>query len=350
MKKFLLMLGTVIGIMGSVFEASAEVAHCVPVSDHGSWCEQCENGYSPNDYGNKCVICDVPNCARCSNDHVCSYCAGGYYKDGNGCKPLPHGCNGYSPSTGKCYGCEIGYELKENGTCKESVHCKNIGLQDIINYCNECESGYKRLNGKCVPMEQDCPEGYTLGYNSGKKNYYCENVNCSAHYGGGACARCSNGYVLENFDCVQSCSEGYELRGSGSYIYCVPVGCSDVDYYSCRGCSSGYYYEDGKCVSECKDGYIKGKTNRGHDACFPSEMGCGYNQKIVNGQCVTRSSGDDCGDGYEDENGMCVGISKCEAGFEKVDGECVGKLRYTIPEADEATSNDNENMIEWIFE
>ena len=26
------------------------------------------------------------------------------------------------------------------------------------------------------------------------------------------------------------------------------------------------------------------------------------------------------------------------------------KLRYTIPEADELTSNDNENMIEWIFE
>ena len=26
------------------------------------------------------------------------------------------------------------------------------------------------------------------------------------------------------------------------------------------------------------------------------------------------------------------------------------KLRYTLPEADEATSNDNENMIEWIFE
>ena len=26
------------------------------------------------------------------------------------------------------------------------------------------------------------------------------------------------------------------------------------------------------------------------------------------------------------------------------------KLRYTLPEADEATSDDNENMIEWIFE
>ena len=32
--------------------------------------------------------------------------------------------------------------------------------------------------------------------------------------------------------------------------------------------------------------------------------------------------------------------------------ECleVVKLRYTLQEADEATSDDNENMIEWIFE
>ncbi|MBR1399282.1 MAG: leucine-rich repeat domain-containing protein [Alphaproteobacteria bacterium] len=32
-----------------------------------------------------------------------------------------------------------------------------------------------------------------------------------------------------------------------------------------------------------------------------------------------------------------------------LDGYC-SRIRYTLPEADEATSNDNENMIEWIFE
>ncbi|MBR3662899.1 MAG: leucine-rich repeat domain-containing protein [Alphaproteobacteria bacterium] len=32
-----------------------------------------------------------------------------------------------------------------------------------------------------------------------------------------------------------------------------------------------------------------------------------------------------------------------------LDGYC-SRIRYTIPEADELTSNDNENMIEWIFE
>ena len=56
-----------------------------------------------------------------------------------------------------------------------------------------------------------------------------------------------------------------------------------------------------------------------------------------------------CPDGYVFADNSCV-EDKCEAGFEKLDGECVAKLRYTIPEADAATSNDNENMIEWIFE
>ena len=32
-----------------------------------------------------------------------------------------------------------------------------------------------------------------------------------------------------------------------------------------------------------------------------------------------------------------------------LDGFC-SRIRYTLPEADEATSDDNENMIEWIFE
>ena len=32
-----------------------------------------------------------------------------------------------------------------------------------------------------------------------------------------------------------------------------------------------------------------------------------------------------------------------------LDGYC-SRIRYTLPEADAATSNDNENMIEWIFE
>ena len=49
-------------------------------------------------------------------------------------------------------------------------------------------------------------------------------------------------------------------------------------------------------------------------------------------------------------------VAECWEGFQKVENFCLKlsaeevKLRYTMQEADEATSNDNENMIEWIFE
>ena len=51
--------------------------------------------------------------------------------------------------------------------------------------------------------------------------------------------------------------------------------------------------------------------------------------------CDNKKDGINCADGYYATN-----YDLCE----KI------KLRYTLPEADAATSDDNENMIEWIFE
>ncbi len=57
-----------------------------------------------------------------------------------------------------------------------------------------------------------------------------------------------------------------------------------------------------------------------------------------------------CGDKFVQAGVGCV--SDCFDGYYPTNqGYCeIIKLRYTLPEADAATSNDNENMIEWIFE
>lgn len=47
------------------------------------------------------------------------------------------------------------------------------------------------------------------------------------------------------------------------------------------------------------------------------------------------------------KSGTCIG--KCTEGYNFYYGYCL-RTRYTLPEADEATSDDNENSIEWIFE
>ena len=62
-----------------------------------------------------------------------------------------------------------------------------------------------------------------------------------------------------------------------------------------------------------------------------------------------RKTGDcgSCGDKVVQSGVGCV--NDCFDGYTSYYGFCT-RTRYTLPEADAATSNDNENMIEWIFE
>ncbi len=65
-----------------------------------------------------------------------------------------------------------------------------------------------------------------------------------------------------------------------------------------------------------------------------------------------RKTGDcgNCGEKFVQAGVGCV--NDCYVGYYPTNqGYCkIIKLRYTLPEADAATSDDNENMIEWIFE
>ena len=61
----------------------------------------------------------------------------------------------------------------------------------------------------------------------------------------------------------------------------------------------------------------------------------------ADGACIN------CKNKYIQQGVGCV--SSCPEGYTSYYGFCT-RTRYTLPEADEATSDDNENMIEWIFE
>ena len=69
------------------------------------------------------------------------------------------------------------------------------------------------------------------------------------------------------------------------------------------------------------------------------------NSKIPNchktGECWS------CGEKFVQAGVGCV--SSCPEGYTSYYGFCT-RTRYTLPEADAATSDDNENTIEWIFE
>ena len=68
--------------------------------------------------------------------------------------------------------------------------------------------------------------------------------------------------------------------------------------------------------------------------------------KIPN--CQNTGKCGSCGDKFVQAGAGCV--DKCYKDYMPCSGYCCLRTRYTLPEADEATSDDNENTIEWIFE
>ncbi|MBR1398876.1 MAG: leucine-rich repeat domain-containing protein [Alphaproteobacteria bacterium] len=83
--------------------------------------------------------------------------------------------------------------------------------------------------------------------------------------------------------------------------------------------------------------------------------GCSSSNREMCGTCdnyIKRGIGcvGNCGDGYLGKEGKCIENSLgCGFNYKEIYGFCE-RIRYSLPEADAATSNDNENMIEWIFE
>ena len=95
--------------------------------------------------------------------------------------------------------------------------------------------------------------------------------------------------------------EDANFTGSG-----IPE-CSNENRAACGSCGDNYIKSGIGCVSDCGENFL-----------------------VKEGRCIDADLG--CGAEYSESYGYCY------------------RVRYTLPEADEATSDDNENTIEWIFE
>lgn len=81
--------------------------------------------------------------------------------------------------------------------------------------------------------------------------------------------------------------------------------------------------------------------------CGNDRLSCGVCEEYVKRGlgCVP-----DCGNGMLGKEHRCIDASLgCGEGYTQIENWC-SRIRYTLPEADDATSDDYENMIEWIFE
>ena len=121
-----------------------------------------------------------------------------------------------------------------------------------------------------------------------------------------------------------------------------------------KSCFATQYADDAVCanaqivclgnVEKCKTALAKFDANKNCTLSY-----CIDSDKIVAADSENCNSGNYYWNGVECVREPDVSKRTCCPVCADLDGYC-SRIRYTLPEADEATSNDNENMIQWIFE
>lgn len=163
-----------------------------------------------------CKACPT-NCLSCSGSKTCTTCAGGYFKQTvenvDFCKACKANCLDCGSAT-TCSKCKAGY-LKSGENCNACEIDKCIEYVADTNpcQCSKCSSGtLQEDDTKCIVCETGCKT--------------CSSTD--------TCTACSDGYYLDNANCV-ACSE-------------IKENCAKCSSSACTECSNGYYLD----VTECK--------------------------------------------------------------------------------------------------
>uniref|UniRef100_A0A8C7DNY7 Proprotein convertase subtilisin/kexin type 5a n=1 Tax=Oncorhynchus kisutch TaxID=8019 RepID=A0A8C7DNY7_ONCKI len=205
---------------------------CVSVCPVGFWGDRrrCKKCFS------SCEICTG------SRSDQCATCRAGHY--------LTEGTNSCTASCGDNY--YLDHDANMCRKCSENcLRCTSA------NICTECKSGTSLLGNRC---QRSCGPG---SYHNEHEST-CEPCHeaCATCAGAGieACNQCADGYLMEEWRCVSSCSVGfyatesicwYLLRCDSSCLTCVGAGKGN-----CSSCAGGYSLMDKVCMvsTVCGDG------------------------------------------------------------------------------------------------
>uniref|UniRef100_A0A3Q2Z7D6 Proprotein convertase subtilisin/kexin type 5a n=1 Tax=Hippocampus comes TaxID=109280 RepID=A0A3Q2Z7D6_HIPCM len=227
----------------------------------------------------QCVTCAHFFLKFKNNTRICvPTCPRGFWSDRRRCKRCFATCESCKGSrSDQCTSCQAGHHLTE-GTDTCTAGCEEgYFLDHDAKMCRKCGENCSRCTSSSICRE--CKADTSLHGNRCQRScapgmYYdeveglckaCHRV-CATCAGAGveACTRCADGYLMEDWRCVASCSTHWCALRCGRLVYLlmadlVPVLCScrcDASCLTCVGpsrascssCSSGRSLQEGECV------------------------------------------------------------------------------------------------------
>lgn len=140
-------------------------------------------------------------------------------------------------------------------------------------------------------------------------NFICPQ-NCYSCSSGDKCTQCKNGYVLENGQCKQNCSPGFN-NVNNTCVQCKsPCKTCTISRDICQTCIDGYFLHGTECKKSCPDGFYQSKTD---NKCLPCSQKCKICDSTADNCYV-------CADDFILYNNEC--ISNCPTDTARSDNTC----------------------------
>uniref|UniRef100_A0A3B3ZHQ8 Growth factor receptor domain-containing protein n=1 Tax=Periophthalmus magnuspinnatus TaxID=409849 RepID=A0A3B3ZHQ8_9GOBI len=166
--------------------------------------------------------------------------------------------------------------------------------------CTTCQSGHHLTEGTntCTTI---CGEGYYLDHDS--------NINCLCHLS------LRFAISLQGNQCLRSCPAGFYHDKQESI--CKPchkacATCAGPGVESCKRCAEGYLMEEWRCVHSCSAGFYATEPNPeityGQRICRRCDASCSACAGPGPENCSR------CSSGHSHQGGVCVLNTECEEG------------------------------------
>uniref|UniRef100_A0A3Q4GEQ2 Proprotein convertase subtilisin/kexin type 5-like n=1 Tax=Neolamprologus brichardi TaxID=32507 RepID=A0A3Q4GEQ2_NEOBR len=257
-----------------------------------------------------------------NNTRLCvSGCPRGFWGDRRRCKRCYASCESCTGSrSDQCTSCQPGHHLTE-GTNTCTAICGENYYLDHGWFCF-----VKFFVIKLILQGNRCQRSCAPGFYHDPQEAACKPCHqaCATCAGAGveACNTCAEGYLMEEWRCVSSCSAGfYDFCVKGSlFTLCAPLfrcdasclTCVGPSRWNCSSCSSGHILQRGSCAAdtECTDGEYQdsnGECHACHATCLKCRgpqsedcISCISSQALDEGRCVVG-----CASGKYQSGGRC---------------------------------------------